>query len=1198
MLYKLQPLIIPKRLVILAVSLATGWLHAQDEAAPKPASGENLALNRPVTVSSTDWAPTPAEFAVDGETDTGWRAADGDEQWIAVDLQGACTITGFRLVSEATRDAKPYPGKRGDTTGNELLSSCATDYAVQVSKDGKTWANVLNTTEGRGGSEDITLTKTVSARRVRVKISKRSSPAPIGINELKVLGSCGGKRPIASGWTTRRIAKRSKKPALALAADGTVPLESGWELICENWLDNAGGAMLSKSGIDTGRWYDATVPGTVLGTLVDQGVFQDPAYGLDNLRIPEALCRRSWWYRRAFSVPAGMNTTGRLQWLELDGIHHSAEVWFNGSKLGSMNAFQRGNFDITSLLKTAGENVLALRFVPQPYPGSPGDKGTDGVAWVNSMRMCMNAPSFVCTSGWDWIPAIRDRACGILDSVRLRSSGPVLIGDLQVETKLPIPTDTSLANLSLTIPVRNASAQEQRVTLKATITPDQAQPGIAPIVLSQEIILPAGASLDAEFTPARFPALAIRNPRLWWPNGYGRPDLQRLSVEAACAGATSDSRAFRFGMRELHCRAEGMDQKGKVIDFPATQARYVRIFCKERATDYGDSLWNFSVFDHNKPDADLALKHPATSSSNENDERVAALAMDGDRGTRWASAYSDPQWISVDLGDLHTVDRVTLAWQAAAKSYVIQVSLDGQTWTDVKSVTYDPQSPPDPPEQMQLSVNGVRIFCRGGNWGYDELLRRGGQTRMDAAVRLHRDCNFNMIRNWMGCVTRPEFYRACDENGILVFNDFYVFDYGAERQPLCLETASETILRYRHHPSIAFWCGCNEGFPPKVIDDGLRSLVARHDGQRSYFGHSAFDPLCGFGPYGWVDPKNYAEIARGFKSEIGIPTVPVAESMRRLAGDQPAWPIGAVWNYHDWSPAGGQDSNKYRDAIQARLGDAKDLDDFCGKAQFVNYESMRAIYESWNHKLWKDCAAVLIWMSHPAWMSTTWQTYDYDFEVNGSYFGAKKACEPVHIQAMLTDGSVDALNHTAQAIAGATATATSYDLNGKRLGESQTQRVDLPASSVTPVFNAAWPDGEPPLHLLRLELRDRAGKLLSENTYWRYSKPEEMQTLNTLAPTTLNVSVTAKADGPRTVLTANLSNSGTTVAAMVTLSLRRARDVSRVLPAFHSDGDLWLLPNETRTVTIECATRDLKGEPPALQVSGYNLPTRTIKAGR
>ncbi|MFD5348125.1 discoidin domain-containing protein, partial [Streptomyces anulatus] len=77
-----------------------------------------------------------------------------------------------------------------------------------------------------------------------------------------------------------------------------------------------------------------------------------------------------------------------------------------------------------------------------------------------------------------------------------------------------------------------------------------------------------------------------------------------------------------------------------------------------------------------------------TASSQENGGTAAGHAVDGDGGTRWSSAFSDPQWIRVDLGSPAVLSRVELAWEAAhAKSYRIELSADGNTWTTAYSTT-------------------------------------------------------------------------------------------------------------------------------------------------------------------------------------------------------------------------------------------------------------------------------------------------------------------------------------------------------------------------------------------------------------------------------------------------------------------------------------------------------------------------------
>lgn len=158
--------------------------------------------------------------------------------------------------------------------------------------------------------------------------------------------------------------------------------------------------------------------------------------------------------------------------------------------------------------------------------------------------------------------------------------------------------------------------------------------------------------------------------------------------------------------------------------------------------------------------------------------------------------------------------------------------------------------------------------------------------------------------------------------------------------------------------------------------------------------------------------------------------------MRNLVDGEKEWPIGLVWNHHDWLERGGQNPQSYKATIDERLGGSSSLEEFCAKAQFVNYESMRAIFEAWNANLWKDASGLLLWMSNPAWHSTVWQTYDYDLDVNGSYYGSRSGCEAHHVQADPQDWKVIAVNHTPETLRHAVVEAELLDLSGKRLAPS------------------------------------------------------------------------------------------------------------------------------------------------------------------
>ncbi|GGI95883.1 hypothetical protein GCM10010121_002910 [Streptomyces brasiliensis] len=416
-----------------------------------------------------------------------------------------------------------------------------------------------------------------------------------------------------------------------------------------------------------------------------------------------------------------------------------------------------------------------------------------------------------------------------------------------------------------------------------------------------------------------------------------------------------------------------------------------------------------------------------------------------------------------------------------------------------------------------------------------------------------------------------------------------------------LSIAQDTVRRYRGHPSIVVWCGANEGNPPGPVDDGMRAAVRAEAPDLLYQNNSAAGIVSGGGPYGWVEPDRYFSASTygsgnfGFHTEIGMPVVSTAETLRRMVGDEPEWPIGGAWYYHDWSTRGNQAPQNYRAAVESRLDTSKDLDDFARKAQFVNYENFRAMFEAWNARLWQDASGLLLWMSHPAWYSTVWQTYDYDFDVNGAYYGARKAGEQVHVQTGPEDGRVIAVNHTPDRIAGATVSARYYDVSGRQVAPEQRQKLDLAPSATTEAFTAGWTDALPDFHLLRLRLTDARGALLSENTYWRYRDPYAMQALNKAQQTRVSVDITdTDGTGSRHELTARVTNRGSSVAAMVRLSLLDAKTGDRVLPTLYSDNYLWLLPGESRTVTASWPAGALASRP-KLRLEGYNVPRATAQ---
>lgn len=252
-------------------------------------------------------------------------------------------------------------------------------------------------------------------------------------------------------------------------------LESGWTLTFDG-REGRDGAHLSATGVDTSGWLPATVPvpGTVLASLVEQGRLPDPVVGLNNLRVPErspatpggtggsSPCRRTCAWGRAAGCgwSSTASTTRRTS-------GSTASAW-----AGRLTyPFARSAHDVTALVADRDDHALVVRNTPMPVPGSPGDKGPAGESWVDAGagQMNLNSPTYLAVSGCDWMPAVRDRAAGIWNHVRLRSTGDIVIGDPPVDTVLPRLPDTSVAELTFTVPVRNVGATGHRATVSVAL---------------------------------------------------------------------------------------------------------------------------------------------------------------------------------------------------------------------------------------------------------------------------------------------------------------------------------------------------------------------------------------------------------------------------------------------------------------------------------------------------------------------------------------------------------------------------------------------------------------------------------------------------------------------------------------------------------------------------------------------------------
>jgi hypothetical protein len=498
-------------------------------------------------------------------------------------------------------------------------------------------------------------------------------------------------------------------------------------------------------------------------------------------------------------------------------------------------------------------------------------------------------------------------------------------------------------------------------------------------------------------------------------------------------------------------------------------------------------------------------------------------------------------------------------------------------------------------DTLTISVNGVPIFIRGGDWGLDEALKRIPRERLEAQIRLHKLANLNMIRNWVGQSTSEDFYSLCDKYGMLLWDEFFQPNPLDGPNPTDIDTyianVREKILRFRNHPSIAVWCARNEGNPPAEIDAALRKVMAELEPTRRYQPSSTDGAgVRSNGPYYWRTPREFYKIGDDyFKTETGSVSVPTLESIHGMMPLKDWETIDDDWAEHDLARGNGG-GDQYPAKIAARYGKFLNLADFVRKAQMANYEAYRAMYEGRNALLFHPTTAILTWMSNPAQPSFMWQLYHYDFEPMSSLYAVKSASEPVHIQFNESTGELQVIDNLPQPLAGAIAQVSVYNLDGVVALQKQIP-VTAEAEAATNLGPVELPAVVSAVHFLRLELHDAAGKLVSSNFYWlgQPEHPDDLTALDSLPVVTLDAKVERKDQEGKRVVTVTLHNPTANLAVMAHLQLRRQHSGERVLPAFASDNYISLVPGESRTVSIEADLSAFQGQDALVVVDGWNV---------
>ena len=316
-------------------------------------------------------------------------------------------------------------------------------------------------------------------------------------------------------------------------------LNSGWK--CQKASDiQTDGSKISQSNFPLSSWLNATVPGTVLTTQINNKLVPDPFYGMNNEQIPDIYKvgrdYYTYWFVKDFkeAIPQGTNQV----YLNFRGVNYSCDVFLNGHKLNAKlhsGMFLRQRYNITKWMAKDGNNRVAVIVYPPTVVGNPnGGQGGDGTIARNV--------GIQYTAGWDWIQPIKDRNTGIWDKVTIEKTGAVRIDDPHVITLVP--------------GIRQSDGPQQPAIIQVSAELENA----ANLPVSGMLVY----SIDGKavfkkviLKPNSIQALqlddyTLKNPKLWWPNGYGPQNLYQLKLQFVTADSKiSDQKNIEVGVRQI-----------------------------------------------------------------------------------------------------------------------------------------------------------------------------------------------------------------------------------------------------------------------------------------------------------------------------------------------------------------------------------------------------------------------------------------------------------------------------------------------------------------------------------------------------------------------------------------------------------------------------------------------------------------------
>ena len=544
-----------------------------------------------------------------------------------------------------------------------------------------------------------------------------------------------------------------------------------------------------------------------------------------------------------------------------------------------------------------------------------------------------------------------------------------------------------------------------------------------------------------------------------------------------------------------------------------------------------------------------------------------------------------------------------------------------------------------------FKINGKEILVKAGGWT-DDLFLADTPESIDAQLKYVKHMNLNRIRLEGIWGKDQTLYYLCDQYGILTMvgwscqweHEQYLGKpvddrYGGVTSPEDIELISKSwedqIIWLRNHPSIYVWTVASDKVPKPELELKYIDTFLRYDPTRPYLSSTGgvgseqgiigneqvISEISGssgvkmLGPYAYTPPVYwYTDKSRGGAFGFNTETVPGAavpplESIKKMVPEDHLWPIDEYWEFH----CGLNEFNtlkRYQQAIDKRYGKADSIEEFARKAQVLNYELMRPMFEAFRAN--KGVATGIVqWMLNAAWPKMYWQLYDKYLMPNGAFYATRKACEPLHLLYNYGDHSVYIVNGQFVSISNLRAEIRVLDINCAEI-LSETLEISADADSSVRIFRLPKFDNISRTYFHHLRLYDEKNVETGNNFYWLSTKPDvldydskvepwsyytptkeyaDFTLLNSLPDAKINLEHSFAVLDEKQKVAGKLENVSGHLAFFIELNVSGRNSGRTILPILWEDNYISLLPGETRNVeAVFAATND----EPVLTISGWN----------